>query len=126
MNRRSFFQTTLTAVGALAFYSVIAKSEERKRGGSATTPAKAALIDPNDPAAKAVNYVHDTKNVKDTKLQIERTGVKFKDQHCSGCAFYENDKETTVGGKKAGPCKMPFAAGKLVSSTGWCTSWAKK
>ncbi len=125
MNRRSFFQTTLTACGAtLAFYSLNAHSEERKRGGGAA-PA-ATLVDPNGSAAKAVNYVHDAKSIKDVKLQTERSGVKFKDQNCKSCAFYEKDKEGTTAGKKSAPCQLPFAAGKVVAAGGWCASWAKK
>lgn len=127
MNRRSFFQTALTAVGALVFYSVGAKTEERKRGGkAAATTAAATLVDPNEPGAKAVSYTHDAKSIKDTKLMTERTGVKFSDQSCKSCVFYQGDKETTVDGKKAAPCLMPFATGKVVTSAGWCTSWAKK
>lgn len=125
MNRRSFFQTTLTAFGAIALFSFHAKSEERKRGGGSAATA-APLVDPNDSTAKAVNYVHDAKSIKDVKLQTERSGVKFKDQSCKGCAFYQKDKEGMTSGKKSAPCQMPFAAGKVVAAEGWCASWAKK
>ncbi|MBY0555018.1 high-potential iron-sulfur protein [bacterium] len=126
MNRRSFFQTALTAFGALTVLSIKANSEERRRGGGTAAATGLALVNPNDPAAKGVNYVHDLKDIKDVKLQTERTGVKFKDQHCKSCVFYLKDKETTVSGKKAAPCQMPFATGKAVAAEGWCTSWAKK
>lgn len=126
MNRRSFFQTALTAFGALTVLSITANSEERRRGGGAAKAAGPALVNPNDPAAKGVNYVENLNQVKDAKLQTERTGVKFKDQHCKACVFYVKDKETTISGKKAAPCQMPFAAGKSVVAEGWCTSWAKK
>lgn len=125
MNRRSFFQSALTACGAITLFSLQANSEERRRGGGAATAA-APLVDPNDSAAKAVNYVHDVKSIKDVKLQTERAGVKFKDQNCKNCAFYQNDKEATTSGKKSAPCQMPFAAGKVVAAAGWCSSWAKK
>ena len=126
MNRRSFFQTALTAVGAIALYSFSAKAEERRRGGGAAAAAAPTLVDPKAPTAKAVSYVHSIKEVKDKTLQTDRSGVKFANQKCNACTFYQKDKETTVGGKKAGPCQMPFAAGKLVEAEGWCTSWAKK
>lgn len=133
MNRRHFLQVTLASAAALVGYSAIAKAEERRRGGgtSATAPGAAAaglaaLVDPNDPAAKAVNYVHVNTQVKDKNLQTERTGVKFKDQKCKGCAFYVKDKEAKVNGRTAAPCQMPFANGKNVSAEGWCTSWAKR
>lgn len=127
MNRRSFFQTALTAFGALTVLSITAKSEERRRGGGGAAAATGlALVNPNEPAAKGVNYVENLNQVKDAKLQTERSGVKFKDQHCKSCVFYQKDKETTISGKKAAPCQMPFAAGKAVTAEGWCTSWAKK
>jgi hypothetical protein len=125
MNRRTFFQTALTAAGALTLLSLTAKSQERRRGGGGA-PAGPTLVNPADPAAKGVNYVEDLNKITDAKLKTERTGVKFKDQHCKACVFYVKDKEATVAGKKAAPCQMPFAAGKLVTAEGWCSSWAKK
>lgn len=127
MNRRSFFQTALCAVGAMTVLPSILKAEERRRGGGAAAGGAAApLVDPKDPAAKAVNYVHVNTEIKDKALRADRNGVKFESQHCKGCAFYDSSKETTVGGKKAGGCQMPFASGKLVAAEGWCTTWAKK
>lgn len=125
MNRRSFFQAALLSIGALGLFSW-AQAEERRRGGGAAASTTPQLVDPKDPAAKAVNYVHDINDIKDKALQTDRSGVKFKDQHCVGCAFYEKAKETTAGGKKAAPCQMPFASGKLVAEKGWCTTWAKR
>lgn len=129
MNRRNFLQMTLATTAALVGYATLANAEERRRGGAAPAAggaAAAALVDPNDAAAKAVNYVHMNSQIKDAKLQTERSGVKFKDQKCSGCAFYVKDKEGKVSGKTAAPCQMPFAAGKSVAAEGWCTSWAKR
>ena len=127
MNRRTFFQATLLSVGAVVGFSALARAEERRRGGSPSgAAAGAVLVSPQDPAAKGVNYVELNTNIKDAKLQTERSGVKFKDQHCKNCAFYQKDKETKVSGKTAAPCQMPFATGKYVTAEGWCTSWAKK
>ena len=131
MNRRSFFQITLATGAALVGYSMMAKAEERRRGGAAPTAGSGAsaapqLVNPKDPAAVAVNYVPVNTQVKDKALQTERSGVKFKDQHCKACAFYVKDKESKVAGHTSAPCQMPFAAGKNVSSEGWCTSWAKR
>ncbi len=126
MNRRSFLQSAVIFLGALGLFS-FAQGEERRRGGAAgAAPAGPQLVDPKDPAAKAVSYVQDNSEVKDKALQVERSGTKFKDQHCSGCTFYEKDKESTVSGKKAAPCQMPFATGKLVVEKGWCSSWARR
>jgi hypothetical protein len=130
MNRRSFFQITMATAAALVGYSVLANAEERRRGGAAPVGGAASgapqMVDPKDPAAKAVNYVTLNTQIKDKNLQTERSGVKFKDQQCKGCAFYVKDKEATAGGKKSAPCQMPFAGGKNVASTGWCSSWAKR
>lgn len=129
MNRRSFFKAALLTVGAVVGYSAVVNAEERRRGAKPAAggaAGAATLVDPKDSAAKGVSYVHKTTDIKDAKLQTERAGVKFKDQNCANCVFYVKDKETTVGGKKAAPCQMPFAANKVVAAQGWCTSWAKK
>lgn len=129
MNRRSFIQSAGFTIGALTLLPAIVSAEERRRGGAAPAAAIGGalkLVDPKDSAAKAVNYVHSNKDIKDATLKVERAGVKFEAQNCSNCSFFIADKQTTVDGKKAAPCQMPFAAGKLVSATGWCTTWAKK
>ena len=96
-----------------------------QRGGD-TAAAGPVLVDAKDAQAKAVNYGAAHKDITDKALQTERAGVKWADQKCSGCAFYDKTKEVSVGGVKAGPCSMPFAAGKVVAQSGWCSSWAKK
>ncbi|MBC7419726.1 MAG: high-potential iron-sulfur protein [Bdellovibrio sp.] len=126
MNRRTFFQSLILGVGALTVIPSLVKAEERRRGGGASAAASPKLVDPKDAQAKAVNYVHDKKDIKDKALQTERGGVKYNDQHCKNCAFYTSAKEANVEGKKAAPCQMPFAAGRVVAAEGWCTTWAKK
>ena len=124
MNRRSFFQSVGTLIGAAALLPVIARAEGRRGGGSAA--AGPQLVDPANPQAKSVNYVEVNTQIKDKTLMVARGGVDFKNQHCKSCAFYDASKQATVNGKKAAPCQMPFAAGKAVSAEGWCSSWAKK
>jgi hypothetical protein len=131
MNRRHFFQAAFLTVGALIGYSAIANAEERRRGsrsapGGAKAGACGPLVDTQEPAAKSVNYVHKGSDIKDAKLKTERSGVKFDSQKCNNCAFYLKDKECKVDGKTAAPCQMPFAANKVVTADGWCSSWAKK
>ncbi len=127
MNRRSFFQTFLTTIGAVTVFSTLAQAEERRRGGGAAGAAGAEkLVDPKDPAAKSVNYVHNKKDIKDKALQTDRNGVKYPQQFCNNCAFYTKEKESVVDKLKAAPCQMPFAAGRVVANEGWCTSWAKR
>lgn len=126
MNRRSFIQQAITVTGAIALFPILAKSEERRRGGGAAPAAAAGLvlIDPKDPQAKALNYAHEHKDIKDKALQTDRNGVKWADQKCQGCNFYQKDKEGKASGKAAAPCQL--LAGKAVAATGWCSSWAKK
>lgn len=126
MNRRSFLQTAGVTLGILTVLPTLVLAEERRRGGAAGAAAAPALVDPKAAAAKAVNYVHNTSDIKDAALKTERNGMKFEAQNCKNCAFYTADKEITVAGKKAAPCQMPFAAGKVVAAAGWCTTWAKK
>lgn len=125
MNRRSFFQTVGALAGAAALLPVLARAEGRRGGAKPAASAGPTLVDPNDAQAKAVNYVHNVSEVKDKNLMTDRNGVKFKDQKCKGCQFY-NGAEVTVNGKKAASCQMPFANGKVVAAEGWCSSWAKK
>ena len=126
MNRRSFIQLALTTVGALTLVPILVKAEERRRGGGAAPAAAAGLvlIDPKDPQAKALNYQHEHKDIKDKSLQTERNGIKWANQKCHNCNFYQKDKEGKASGKTAAPCQL--LAGKAVASEGWCTTWAKK
>lgn len=124
MNRRSFIQTALTVTGALALFPIIGNSEERRRGGGAAAAAGLVLIDPKDSQAKALNYAHEHKDIKDKSLQTDRSGVKWIDQNCQGCSFYIKEKEGKASGKTAAPCQL--LANKAVTASGWCSSWAKK
>ncbi len=126
MKRRDFIQHALTVVGAMALFPTLAQSEERRRGGGATaaTAAGLVLVDPKDPQAKALNYVHEHKDIKDKTLQTERNGVKWADQKCQNCNFYQKDKEGKASGKTAAPCQL--LANKAVAASGWCSTWAKK
>ena len=140
-SRRSFFQKFITFVGAAAvFPSLLGSSaqaaEERRRprpgaGGPATpagAPGGAAaggtnlpLVKPGEGMAVSVNYVTDKKEVKDAKLKTERQGVKWDEQHCSGCQLYA--KQGMKDGQEVGSCQL--FAGQLVKGQGWCNSWAK-
>lgn len=124
MNRRQLLTSFAALTGVALLLPKIANAE-RKRGGDAAA-AGPALVDSKDAQAKAVNYGATHKEITDKALQTERSGVKWADQKCSGCAFYDKTKEVSVGGVKAAPCSMPFAAGKVVAQAGWCSSWAKK
>jgi hypothetical protein len=66
--------------------------------------AASAALDPNDPAAKALQYV--TQSTK-------------PDQKCGTCNQFQGK-----AGDAQGPCTI--FTGKTVVSTGWCMSWSKK
>lgn len=108
MNRRSFFQSALTAVGTVAILPVVARAaRDSKPAAAGSGPA---MLDPKDQTAKAVQYVE-----KSTKAG----------QSCSTCVLYNMDgKETTVKGAKVGACSL--FPGKVVHAEGWCASYAKK
>lgn len=123
MNRRNFLKQVVTLAGVATVFPLISKAGERK-SGTAAVAGGLALVDVKDAQAAALNYVHDVKDVKNKSLQTERSGVKWGAQKCQGCSFYDTTKESTIGGKKAGPCQL--FPGKAVAANGWCSSWAKK
>lgn len=125
--RRAFFkQMGVAAAGAFvipALSSVAARAGESRGGkASATKEIDLPLVSPKEDAAKAVNYVENKADMKKAELKVERQGVKWDDQHCSGCGFFK-----AVGkkdGKEVGTCTL-FNK-KLVVAPGWCGTWNKK
>jgi hypothetical protein len=99
-SRRSFIKTV--AVGAAV--GLVGDRQVR-----AATPQK---LDVNDPAAKALGYVEDAGTV-DTK----KYPGYVKGSNCENCLLLEGS-----AGAHFRPCTA--FGGKLVSASGWCTSWA--
>ncbi len=73
-----------------------------------------AMLNEQDPLAKAQGYVADAKKVDAKKWPKYAAG-----QLCSNCALYQG-KATD----KAAAC--PLFAGKQVAGAGWCNAWVKK
>lgn len=71
-------------------------------------------LDPADPQARALAYVHDASEVNATEQPRYEAG-----QLCSNCALYTGDD-----GEAWGPCSI--FPGKLVNADGWCVTWAPK
>ena len=71
--------------------------------------ADAPLVTPDDPTAKALNYVADA-----SKASAAKPGSK-----CANCAIYQG-----AAGSAQGPC--PVFGGKSVKAAGWCSSWTAK
>ena len=107
MNRRSFFQGALTAIGTVAILPVVARAARDAKPAAGAGPV---MVDPKDQTAKAVQYVE-----KSTK----------PGQTCASCVLYNMDgKETTFNKQKVGACSL--FPGKHVYADGWCASYAKK
>jgi hypothetical protein len=95
--RRFLFACTLCAAAPFAARSALAQTKEK--------------VDENSAQAKALNYRHDAKQVKDPKRK--------PDQFCNNCQLYQA-KATDPWG----PCAL--FAGNLVAAKGWCNAWVKK
>jgi hypothetical protein len=61
-------------------------------------------VDPNDPQAKGLSYVHESPKA---------------DATCANCQLYTGDPAAEWG-----PCQI--FPGKQVASGGWCSAWVKK
>ena len=67
----------------------------------------------DDPTAKALNYTEDASQIDATKFPMHQAN-----QACVNCNFFAGEP----GG--FGPCKL--FPGKAVSSSGWCSGYAKE
>lgn len=66
-------------------------------------------LDPSNPQAKGLNYVHDASKASDHSA--------FKEgAHCGNCVQW------TGGDAEWGGCNI--FPGKQVANAGWCTAWA--
>lgn len=134
-SRRRFFirmgQMLGLAAIAPALFSAKVFAEERRRarpseGGAAPAAGGGDLalpmVEPGKGAAVAVNYHHKHADVKDPAVKVERAGVPFEKQFCTGCGFYT--KVGIKGGEEVGKCQI--FPNQLVKGSAWCSSWNKK
>jgi hypothetical protein len=82
--------------------------------GSNAAAAALAPLDPNDPAAKPLNYVTDS-----SKVDASANPTHKPDQTCANCAQFQG-----AAGAKMGGCNI--FVGKSVAAGGWCKVWAAK
>jgi High potential iron-sulfur protein len=75
----------------------------------AALAADMPLVTPNDPVAKALQYVEDA-----SKASAAKAGSK-----CANCKNYQGAANSTQGGCLIFP-------GKSVKASGWCLSWVAK
>jgi hypothetical protein len=76
--------------------------------------AQEALLKDSDAEAAAIEYRSDASRVDRSKYANYAVG-----QNCGNCNLFSADKDATTGS-----CGIVF--GKVVSATGWCSSYEKK
>ncbi len=126
-SRRQFIKIAAISGASLVAMSGIAQAEEKRRAakpaaGGASGDAALPFVKVGEGMAASVNYQDKHANVKDKALKVDRQGVKFENQKCSGCMLY-----TSIGkkdGAEAGKCTL--FANALVKGDSWCASWSKK
>jgi hypothetical protein len=107
-------------VGAAAALGAAGCSRAPAPEGAEAPAAKArpqqsgrTLLDPSEPEAMAVAYVHDARTVDPAKFPAFESG-----QTCQTCALLESGT-----GRMRGCSLFP---GRLVMPTGWCTAWVPR
>jgi len=135
-SRRRFFvhmgqMLGLAAIAPALFSSKVFAEEKRRarpaEGGAAPAAGGGKEIDlpmvePGKGQAAAVSYSLKHADVKDAALKVERGGVAFDKQFCTGCNFYK--KVGDKNGGEVGTCQI--FPGQLVKGTAWCSTWTKK
>ena len=92
LNRRQFLGSTA---------AIVAFTPSLLLSGRAVAAAK---VDPNDPQAKALAYVHESPK---------------PDNICGNCQLYSGAADAAWGACSIFP-------GKQVAAGGWCSAWVKK
>ena len=95
LSRRKFVVSSAT---------VVALSPSFLLTSQPVTGADAPKVDPNDPQAKALSYVHESPKA---------------DNDCTNCQLYLGASDSEWG-----PCAI--FPGKRVAGAGWCSAWVKK
>lgn len=121
-SRREFFKKAAGLAGAVVVAPTVLNSLFASTAQAAAGCDTMPLAEPGKDMAASVNYVAKVADVKDAKAKVERQGVAWGKQTCSNCGLY--NKKCGAGADEKGTCAI--FAGKVVMSTGWCTSWNKK
>ena len=133
VNRRDFFKTAMTVfAGSLVLPSLFknlpeAQAEQKRKSKEA---ASLDVISETNPVAVNLKYTTNHATIKDATLKTERQGVKFENQFCKDCQFYQIKEEGTDKNEKVAPCQLMInpttSKSYFVKSKGWCNSWAKR
>jgi hypothetical protein len=106
--RRDLLKGALAGLASIAVVSEVAAQAKPAAGG------KLVMIDVNDPQAKALGYVLDTK-----KVDAKANPMHKVEQHCGNCVQWKGKVTDPTA-----PCLI--FAGKGVVNEGWCKVWAKQ
>jgi len=99
-----------TVLGLPAIPVVVETSMAQAKPAAGALP----LLNPSEPAAKALGYVEDTKKVD------QKANPNHKpEQHCGNCLQWA-DKD-----RKVATAKCNLFPGKLVKNPGWCKVYVK-
>lgn len=104
--RRGFLRAGLAAATGAAAASTALSWPRRARAAEA--------LSPDDPTAKALQYIEDAAKVDRTKSPAFKPG-----SHCASCALYQK--------AQAANDHAPCAAfgNKLVPAKAWCAAWVQ-
>ena len=72
--------------------------------GNRLTAAEVPKVDPDEPQAKALSYVHQS---------------PLAERNCANCRLYTGSADTAWG-----PCAI--FPGKQVAAAGWCSAWVAR
>lgn len=105
-SRRNAIRVVLTGMASIPLASLV--------GGRFAVAADLPHLEESDPAAKALQYVHDASKANRT----DKGGVAASEQYCHNCQFIQAESGEWR------PCAL--FPGKAVAADGWCISWAPK
>jgi hypothetical protein len=103
-SRRNAMRVMVAGAAAIPLASLV--------GGRVASAADLPHLSEDDPAAKALKYVHDATEANRT----DKGGTAAADQFCYNCQFIQADSGAWR------PCAL--FPGKAVAEDGWCISWA--
>ncbi len=111
-SRRRFLQLNLVGLALAPAASLFVGTRAWAMRGRGEPDDTLAMLDPEDPQAKALSYTEDSPNMN---------------QLCSNCQIY-----TGTEGEDHGPCAIfsyrvaPSGRQLLVKAAGWCRAWGPR
>lgn len=122
MTRRRVLGSSLLGLTAIPVMveSALGQAKPAAPAAAAKPAAPAAaggalpMLNPTEPAAKALGYVEDAK-----KVDAKANPTYKPEQRCSNCLQWA-DKN-----RKAASSKCNLFPGKMVKNEGWCKVWVK-